>query len=101
MIADNRIAEQAGWDRELLSVELGELIDLLPVGGLDISLTGFEMPEIDLLMADMAPSAAAPEDVRAPCPAQSAVTRRGDLWLLGNHRLLCGDAREPTTFDQR
>jgi len=54
VIADNKIAEQAGWDRETLAIELGELIDLLPVEGLDISLTGFETPEIDLLLADMA-----------------------------------------------
>ena len=53
-IADNQIAEQAGWDRQLLSVELGELIDLLPIKGLDISLTGFEIPEIDLLITGRA-----------------------------------------------
>jgi hypothetical protein len=51
LIADNRIAEQAGWDREILAIELGELIDLLPVEGMDVSLTGFEAPEIDLLLA--------------------------------------------------
>jgi hypothetical protein len=54
LIADNRIAEQAGWDRELLAVELGELIELLPAQGLDVTLTGFEVAEIDLLIADMA-----------------------------------------------
>src|SRR5664279_4540852 len=47
LIADNRIAEQAGWDREMLAIELGELIDLLPIEGFDISLTGFDTPEID------------------------------------------------------
>jgi ParB-like chromosome segregation protein Spo0J len=92
VIADNRIAEQAGWDRELLAIELGELIELLPNEGLDVSLTGFETPEIDLLLADMAPSRSDPDDVAPPLPANPA-TRRGDLWLLGKHRLLCGDAR--------
>jgi ParB-like chromosome segregation protein Spo0J len=53
LIADNRIAEQAGWDRQMLAIELGELADLLPAEGLDISLTGFEVAEIDLLMADI------------------------------------------------
>src|SRR5713226_2803734 len=48
VIADNKIAEQAGWDRELLAIELGELSDLLPMEGLDVSLTGFEAAEIDL-----------------------------------------------------
>ena len=67
-ITDNRIAEQAAWDRQLLSVELGELSDLLPIEGLDISLTGFEIPEIDLLIAGRAKSRSAPEDV-APQPA--------------------------------
>jgi ParB-like chromosome segregation protein Spo0J len=96
-ITDNRIAEQAGWDRQLLSVELGELIDLLPIEGLDISVTGFEIPEIDLLMAGRDKSKSAPEDVVPPAP-RNAVTRPGDLWLLGNHRLLCGDARSAVDF---
>jgi hypothetical protein len=52
VIADNKIAEQAGWGREILALELGELIDLLPIEDLDVSLTGFEAAEIDLLMAD-------------------------------------------------
>jgi DNA modification methylase len=96
VIADNKIAEQAGWDREILAIELGELIDLLPVEGFDVSLTGFEAPEIDLLLADMAPaSRSAPEDV-APAPPRNPVTRRGDLWQLGKHKILCGDAREAT-----
>ena len=98
-IADNRIAEQAGWDRQLLSVELGELIDLLPTESLDISVTGFEMPEINLLMAGRAKSKSAPEDVVPPAP-RNAVTRPGDLWLLGDHRLLCGDARSAVDFDR-
>ena len=99
VIADNKIAEQAGWDRETLAIELGELIDLLPVEGLDISLTGFETPEIDLLLADMASSRPGAEDSMPAIP-KTAITRRGDLWLLGKHRLLCGDAREPKDFDR-
>jgi ParB-like chromosome segregation protein Spo0J len=99
LIADNRIAEQAGWDRELLVIELGELVDLLPAEGFDISLTGFEIPEVDLLLADMAAAPQAPEDVLPLLPAPSeAVTRRGDLWLLGKHRLLCGDAQVTRDF---
>jgi uncharacterized protein (UPF0335 family) len=56
VIADNKIAEQAGWDRELLSIELNELIELLPIEGLDVSITSFETAEIDLLLADMGSS---------------------------------------------
>lgn len=97
LIADNRIAEQAGWDREMLAIELGELIDLLPAEGFDVSLTGFEAAEIDLLLADMTALKSAPEDMPPAVPANPA-TRRGDLWQLGKHRLLCGDARDPTSF---
>jgi hypothetical protein len=97
VIADNKIAEQAGWDRELLSIELGELIEPLPIEGFDVSITGFETAEIDLLLADMASSRPDPEDA-IPAFPQTEVTRRGDLWLLGKHRLLCGDSREPKGF---
>src|SRR3984893_4349306 len=85
LIADNKIAEHAGWDRETLAIELGELTDLLPASGFDVSLTGFEPPEIDLLLADMAPSRRGPEDDLPPLP-RNPVTRRGDLWLLRKHR---------------
>ena len=94
VIADNKIAEEAGWDRELLALELGELIDLLPIDDLDISLTGFEAAEIDLMIADMADAKGAPEDVLPDPAVGDPVTQHGDLWLLGKHRLLCGDARD-------
>jgi DNA modification methylase len=98
LIADNRIAEQAGWDREMLAIELGELVDLLPIEGLDVSVTGFETSEIDLLLADMATSRNEPPEA-IPCPPQSAVSEGGDLWLLGKkHRLLCGDAQDPNNL---
>ena len=97
VIADNKIAEQAGWDRELLSIELGELVELLPIEGLDVSITGFETAEIDSLLADMASLRPDPEDA-IPAFPQTAVTQRGDLWLLGKHRLLCGDSRELKDF---
>jgi DNA modification methylase len=99
VIADNRIAEQAGWDREVLSIELCELIDLLPAEGMDVSLTGFEVPEIDMLMADMATSIPDPADTVPPL-LKKAVSHRGDLWQLGKHRLLCGDARVAGDFSR-
>jgi ParB-like chromosome segregation protein Spo0J len=82
LIADNRIAEQAGWDHELLAIELGELIELLPAEGLDATLTGFEVTEIDLLIANMATSPPAQEDVLPTMPNE-VVSRSGDLWELG------------------
>ena len=87
VIADNKIAEQTGWNREMLAIELGELINLLPVEELDVSITGFETGEIDLLFADMASAQPGPEDV-IPVFPETATTRRGDVWRLGKHRLL-------------
>jgi ParB-like chromosome segregation protein Spo0J len=97
LIADNRIAERAGWNREMLAIELGELIDLLPADGFDVSITGFETSEIDLLIADMASSNNEPAEL-VPSPPRKAVTQRGDLWCLGKHRLLCGDAQQAKQF---
>jgi hypothetical protein len=97
VIADNKIAEQAGWDREALAIELGDLIELLPAEGLDVSLTGFEVAEVDLLLADMASSQWEADDV-PPTPPKNPVSRLGDLWILGKHRLLCGDARAAEEF---
>jgi DNA modification methylase len=97
LIADNRIAEQAGWNREMLAIELGELVDLLPAEDLEVSLTGFEIPEIDLLLADMSAAKIEPEDVLPSLP-QNAVSRQDDVWLLGKHRLSCGDARKSDSF---
>jgi ParB-like chromosome segregation protein Spo0J len=80
VIADNRIAERAGWGREILAIELGELIELLPAEGFDVSLTGFEAAEIDLLLADMAPSKPEPEDILPALP-RNPTTRHG---ICGN-----------------
>ena len=92
-LADNALGEKSGWDRDLLSIELSELTELLPAEGMDVSLTGFEAPEIDLMLADMVASAPAPEDT-LPALTANPTARHGDLWHLGKHRLLCGDARE-------
>lgn len=97
LIADNKIAEQAGWDREILAIEFGELIDLLPVEGFEVSVTGFETAEIDLLLADMTASSSEPQEA-IPSPPINPVTKQGDLWQLGRHRLLCGDAQQSTQF---
>ena len=95
ILADNRLAEKAGWDREVLAVELGELSSLL----LDeIDLTGFETAEVDLLLSDLGEELDPADE--APAPAGSTVTRTGDLWRLGSHRLLCGDARDAAAYDR-
>jgi DNA modification methylase len=98
LIADNKIAQEAGWDREMLALELGELIELLPPKGIDIALTGFEVGEIDMLMADFT-DAPQEQDVLPPLP-EHPTTRPSDLWQLGKHRLLCGDARLLCNFER-
>ena len=89
-LADNKFSERAGWDRETLAEELGELSILLPSINLDISITGFETGEIDILLSDMGEEKLDPTD-QLPPSAGPAVTRRGDLWILRQHRILCGD----------
>jgi hypothetical protein len=95
VIADNKLALKAGWDEDLLALELGELA-LLELE-FDLTLTGFEMAEIDLLIgggAEADPKAdAVPEADPGP-----PVSRRGDLWLCGPHRVLCADATYPQSF---
>jgi ParB-like chromosome segregation protein Spo0J len=97
LIADNKIAEQAGWDREILAIELGELTELLPEQGFEVSLTGFETAEIDVLLAEMASSSQERDDAMPDLP-KHPVTRPGDLWLMGKHRLLAADAQHAANF---
>jgi DNA modification methylase len=94
LLADNRIALNAGWDRELLAIELAALPELLVEDDLDISVTGFEPAEIDALHADFEDASTDPADeIDERCLDGPAVTEFGDLWQLGKHRLMCGDAR--------
>lgn len=89
IIADNRLAELAGWDDELLRLELAELRDL----DFDLDLTGFDDAAIAELLAGDEPEVAGQTDADdTPEVAQTAISRPGDLWLLGPHRLYCGDA---------
>jgi DNA modification methylase len=94
-LADNKIAENAGWDRELLAIELPELAEILVVEGLDISITGFAPVEIDQLTTDFEQDPSDPADTVDPEWTTAApVTMPGDLWELDHHRILCGDARK-------
>jgi DNA modification methylase len=98
-LADNKIAENAGWDREILLKELGELGPLLEPLNLDLTLTGFEPAEIDALYADLHSDRPDPADT-VPTIEENVVTRTGDLWCLGPHMLLCGDARSRNDLDR-
>jgi hypothetical protein len=88
VLADNKLALNAGWDEDLLRLELQELQDL----DFDLDLIGFNSVEIDALLRD--PMADEEADVAPPLPV-IATSQLGDLWLLGQHRVLCGDATNP------
>jgi len=93
-LADNKIAANAGWSRELLATELPELAELLIEEGLDVALTGFSAVEFDQLMMDFEENSVDPSDeIDRAWLEEQPVTRPGDLWRLGDHLLLCGDAR--------
>jgi site-specific DNA-methyltransferase (adenine-specific) len=87
VLADNKLALNAGWDNEMLALELGELGDL----GFDLDLTGFTPEEIEALIPVEVTNGLTDEDEVPEIPKQP-VTREGDVWVLGNHRLMCGDS---------
>jgi len=99
MLADNKLAEKAGWNREILAVELEELQVALPEIDVDVGITGFEPGEIDTIMLDFANDRANPAD-QIPDLEASAVAQTGDLFVLGRHRLQVGDARDPHVYAQ-
>ena len=90
VIADNRLAELAGWDRALLAVELHELSVEL---NFDVTVTGFETAQIDLLINEIKSGQQDEADGVPPVDrSAAAVSRPGDLWRMGNHVLYCGNA---------
>lgn len=96
-IADNKLAENAGWDPELLALEFQYIVEL--DNELDLTITGFEAPKIDVMLSASGPSEQDPAD-EVPCidSATPPVSEPGDLWCLGEHRLLCGDATDAAAF---
>ena len=98
VLADNKLALNAGWDKEILAIELQALSDL----EFDTELTGFSLAEIDLVIdeageADPDGGDASEDEVKFATGLP--VSRQGDLWILGRHRLLCGDARSAIDFE--
>jgi ParB-like nuclease domain len=101
LLADNKITENAGWDRKRLHIELPELAELLIEEGLDISITGFEPVEIDQIAIDFEEDTSDPADtIESAWLTASVVSKHGDIWQLGEHRLLCGDARDRGDLDR-
>ncbi len=97
ILADNKLAEKAGWDSEILAIELQNLLDFDL--DFDLSITGFEMPEIDVLIGELDNKPAKPDPADAvPDIVGPAITRMGDIWKIGPHRLICGDALQRETY---
>lgn len=97
VLVDNKYALNAGWDRDILAIELQALVDL----EFDMELTGFSLAEIDFVLDEASDSdpkgADKPEDA-VPAVRDEPITKFGDVWLLGRHKLLCGDAQVAGNF---
>ncbi|MCK1361224.1 site-specific DNA-methyltransferase [Bradyrhizobium sp. 199] len=94
VLADNKLALNAGWDETMLALEVGELSAL----GADLSLSGFSDTELIALATKQKQGLTDPDDV--PDPPKEPVTRTGDVWLLGRHRLICGDCTDKATVEK-
>jgi len=94
-LAENRIAELSGWDDDILGQELKFLFE----DGFELEITGFSTSDLDLAIPE-AKSADKPENIELPDYDAVAVTRPGDLWQIGPHRLLCGDARDVACWEK-
>lgn len=100
-IADNKLAELSDWNEAALQIEFADLMELSLDSDLDFGLdiTGFETPEIDIIIGGSADTANEPvETVEAPDSSKPAVTQPGDLWILGDHRILCGNSLEKASY---
>lgn len=98
VLADNKLALNAGWDKEILAIELQALVEL----EFDVELTGFSLAEIDLVIDEASEASVdGPPDAEDAVPVVTGqpVSRMGDIWHLGRHRLLCGDTRQAAGID--
>lgn len=94
VLADNKLAEQAGWDKELLSLELADL----STQGFDVALIGFSDGELRTLLRGRTEGLTDP-DAAPELPAEP-VSVLGDVWVLGRHRVMCGDSTSPRAVEQ-
>lgn len=96
ILADNKIGENASWENDLLGLELAELKD----AGFDLALTGFSSEEWDALIAGEETSEdGLTDDDAVPEVTENPISRTGDIWLLGEHKLICGDATKPEDYE--
>jgi hypothetical protein len=96
VLADNRLAERAGWDASILAIEFQHLLAI--EGNFDVSVTAFEIPEIDLIMEAVRDKTQDKDDLFQLDETSQAVTQSGDLWKLGKHRILCGNSLDDASF---
>ena len=97
IIADNRIAENAGWDDAMLRIELQSLQE----DGFNLDITGFDADALAEIMAGEETTVDGNTDEDAiPELSETAISRPGDMWILGNHRLVCGDATQAPSYEQ-
>jgi DNA modification methylase len=96
ILADNRIALNSGWEAELLSLELSELLD----GGVNLESLGFDADEIDALLNKIEPTEGLTDEDATPEVPEEPVTKPGDVWILGKHRLMCGDSTSIDAVDK-
>lgn len=97
VIADNKLALNAGWDEEMLAIEIGDLLEQ----GFDLDLTGFGEDEIGALLADVnkVDEGLTNEDAVPELP-EAPTSKLGDVWILGRHRVICGDSTQIDTADK-
>src|SRR5450631_2768070 len=97
VIADNKLAENAGWDRSILAIELQHLLTL-DCADFDFTITGFEVAEIDMILEEAAIGPDDESEVVEPILDGAPITEPGDLWLLGKHRIMCGNSLHDETY---
>ena len=96
VIADNRLALNAGWDNSMLTIELQDLED----EGFDLTLTGFDKDELDALLNPIVETEGLTDEDSVPDIPKEPKTKLGDIYILGNHRLMCGDSTSVDAVDQ-
>jgi DNA modification methylase len=94
VLADNRLAEESGWDKDILAIELQHLIN---IDEFDIAITGFEYAEIDSVLEESRNKKDEDDSLEMDAPGQ-VITQPGDLWKLNKHRLFCGNALQESSF---
>jgi hypothetical protein len=96
ILADNRLALNAGWDNDLLKLELQEL----EIEGVDLEMLGFSKEELDGLLNSLEPTEGLTDEDAVPETPEEPITKPGDIWILGNHRLMCGDSTSIDAVDK-